>query len=151
MIIYGTKITLALCAQYTISKFNTMYRSTEYLLSQSLYRISCPLIAKGPNTLTTFVVNVRQLFPSFSQPQHIDLERCAALSDTPALLKQLFIYRVASNAAISSELPHARSLTHGRIPELFKRLLPTCQKFSLGGVGMTTNFICAVPALWHQV
>jgi len=70
---------------------------------QSLCRISCPLVTKRTNTLlTTFVVNVRRLFPSFSQPQHIDLERCAALSHTPALPEQLFIYRVASNAASES-------------------------------------------------
>ena len=42
-----------------------------YFLPQSLYRILCPLVAKRTNTLlTTFVVNVRRLFPSFSQPQH---------------------------------------------------------------------------------
>ena len=102
------KITSALCAQYTKGKFNMMYRSTEYLLPQSLYRILCPLVAKRRNTLlTTFVVNVRQLFPSFSQPQYIDLEHCAALSHTPALIQQLFMYRVASNATIHSKLPHA--------------------------------------------
>ena len=89
---------------------------------QSLYRISCPLVAKRTNTLlTTFVVNVRRLFPSFSQPQHIILN-VVQLSHT---LHQLFIYKVASNAAISSELPHARSLTCGWIPELFKRRHPS--------------------------
>jgi len=77
------------CAQYTKSKFDAMYRSTEYLLPQSVsHWVSCPLVAKRTNTLsTTFVVNVRRLFPSFSQPQYIDLERCATLSHTPALLK----------------------------------------------------------------
>jgi len=115
------------CAPYTKGKFNAMYRSMEYLLPPSLYRILCPFIAKRTKTLlTTFVVNVQRLFPSFSQPQHIDLERCAALSHTPALLQQLFMYRVASNATISSELPmHATSLTRGWIPELFKRRRPS--------------------------
>ena len=128
-----------------ICKFNAMYRSKENLLPQSLYRILCPLLAKRTNTLlTTFVVNVRRLVPSFSQPQHIDLERCAALSRTPALLEQLFIYRVASNAAISSELyrvasnaaisselPHARSLTRGRIPELFEWHRPSANALKI--------------------
>jgi len=64
-IIYDTKITRALCAQYMKSKFNEMYRSMEYLLPQSLYRILCPLVAKRTNTLlTTFVVNVWR----FSRP-----------------------------------------------------------------------------------
>ena len=42
------------------------------------------------------------------------------LSHTPALLQQLFMYRVASSATISSELLHACfiDLSHGRIPEL---------------------------------
>ena len=46
------------CAQYTKSKFNAMYRSVEYLLPQSLYRISCPVVARTNTLLTTFVVNV---------------------------------------------------------------------------------------------
>jgi len=72
-----------------------------------LYRICCPVVAKTTNTLlTTFAINVRRLFPSFSQPQHIDLEHCVALSHTSALLQQLFMYRVASSATISSELLH---------------------------------------------
>jgi len=125
------KITRAPCARYTKGKFYAMYRSMEYLLPQSLYRISSPLVAKRTNTLlTTFVVNVRWLFP-FSQPQHIDLEHCAALSHTLALLQQLFIYRVASNATISSELLHARSLICSRIPELFKLRHPSANALKI--------------------
>ena len=80
--------------------------------------------------------------PVLFTAQHIELECCAALSHTPALLEQLFIYRVALNAAISSELPHARSLTHARIPELFKRCCPSANvlKFSLPA-HITTKFI----------
>jgi len=120
----STKITCALCTAH--EKFNAMYNSMEYLPRQSQYRISCPLVAKRTNTLwTTFMVNVRWLFPFFSQPQHIDLECCATLSHTPVLLQQLppislYIYMVALNATISSELLHARSLTRGQIPELFE-------------------------------
>ena len=95
------KITRELCTQYMKSKFNLQI----YGVSSPPYRISCPLIAVRTNTLlTTFVVNVRRFFLCFSQPQHIDLERFAALSHTPALLQKLFIYRVASNPTISSML-----------------------------------------------
>ena len=40
------KITCALLCTVHKSKFKVMYRSTEYLLPQSLYRISRPLVAK---------------------------------------------------------------------------------------------------------
>ena len=73
----------------------------------------------------------QRLFPSFSQPQHIDLECCAALSHTPALLQQLFIYRVVLSATISSEHPNARSLTCGRIPELFKQCRPSANTLKI--------------------
>jgi len=93
-----------------------------------------PHCKKNEHTLDNLCGKCLTIVPVLLQPQHINLERCAALSHTPALLQQLFIYSVALNAAISSELPHARSLTSGRIPELFKRHRPsanTRQKFSL--------------------
>ena len=66
-----------------------------------------PPCRKTTNTLlTTFTINVWRLFPSFLQPQHINPEHCVALSHTPALLQQLFMYRVALSATISSELLH---------------------------------------------
>jgi len=46
------------------------------------------------------------IFPVFftATAYYIDLERFVALSHIPALLQKLFIYRVASNATISSML-----------------------------------------------
>ena len=82
MIIYGTIITRALL--YTKVRVNAKYRSVEYLLPQSLYRISCPLVARRTNTLlTTFVVNVPMMivpvfFYSHGISYAIDLECCVA-------------------------------------------------------------------------
>ena len=54
----------ALCTVY--ENFNATFRSTEYLPHLSLYRISCPFIAKRTNIFwITFMVNVQWLFPFF--------------------------------------------------------------------------------------
>jgi len=44
--------------QYMKVRVNAMYRSMEFFSPQSLYRISCPLVARTNTLLTTFVVNV---------------------------------------------------------------------------------------------
>jgi len=63
---------------------------------QSLYRISCPLVAKTNTLLPTFVVNVPWLFLFFLQSRHrsIDLDRWAAhtiLHFSSSCLSHLFI------------------------------------------------------------
>jgi len=84
-----------------------------------------PCRKKNKHALDNLCGKCLTIVPILSQLRHINLECCEALSHTPGLLQQLFIYRVASNATISSKLPHARSLTRGQIPELFKRHHPS--------------------------
>jgi len=61
----------------------------------------------------------------FTKSQHrcIYLECCVAHTlyrTSPAAASHISIYMLAANATISSKLLHTRSLTRGRIPELFK-------------------------------
>jgi len=95
---------------------------------QSLYRMTCPLVARRMNTLlTTFVVNVPWLVPfSFFHSHGISTLNVVRLSHTlqhfsSSCLSHLFIDMVAVNATISSELLNARSLTRGRIHDVTLR------------------------------
>ena len=139
MIVYSTKITRALLCTVHGSQFNTMYRSTEYLEGfshQSLYGISCPLVARRTNTLlTTFVVNVHDCSQFFHSHgiltlNVVRLSRALQRFSSSCLL-YLFIYMVALNTTISSELLHARSLIRSRIPELFKWCHPSANTLKL--------------------
>jgi len=66
-IIYGTIITRALlCTVYeSTSQRDVQIYGVSSPPGQSLYRMSCPLVARTNTLLTTFVVNVPWFFPFF--------------------------------------------------------------------------------------
>ena len=68
-----------------------IYRSTEYLLPPvTVQDVVPPRTKKNEHTLDNLRGKCPMIVPDFfSQSRHIDLERCAALSHTPALLQQL--------------------------------------------------------------
>jgi len=126
---------MLLCTVHKI-KFNAMYRATNYLSPQSLYRILCPLIARRMNTLlTTFAVNVPWLFAFFHR-HGISTLNAVWLSHTlqqfsSSCLPHLFIYMVAVKATICSKLLQAISLTRGQISELFKWCHPSANMWKM--------------------
>ena len=97
-----------------------MYRSTEYLLPQSLYWISCPLITKRTNTLlTTFVVaKCPTIAPVlFTATVYQPWTLCVSLTHSSTSPAALYI-QGSFECNNLFQTPHARSLTRDRIPEL---------------------------------
>jgi len=129
MIIYGTIITRGLlCTVH--ERVNAMYRSMEYLPPVTVQDIVPPR-RKNEHTRDNHRGKCPQIFPGFfflrsrHRIRSIDLDRCAAHTlehFSSICLSHLFIYMLAANATISSEVLHTkyRSLTCGRIHELFK-------------------------------
>ena len=103
-----------------------MYRSMEYLLPPvTVQDIVPPRRKKNEHTPDNLRGTCPMIVPFFYK-HGIDLAtlhvvRLIHSSTSPAAASHIsFTYMLAANATIASELLHARSLTHGQIPELFK-------------------------------
>jgi len=96
----------------------------EYLLPPvTVQDIVPPRRKKNEDTPDNFRGKCPMIVPAFFYSHGIDLSTLNVvrlIHFSSSCLSHLFIYILATNATISSELLHARSLTRGRIPELFE-------------------------------